>query len=353
MRSVKMLSILTFSAVVLAGLPYAAGAVEIAPTGVKTTLTETNLVTANSTNAPYRSLLAYRAGDSTIASDGAVERNISAYQEVSFQRGALWLLARGVVESREAYVDESVRAMEYAFRKQNADGSFTNTLGMTPVQDAEGISFFMQSFARTHDLVGNTTYRARYLPRLAALTPRAQTTMNWLASNKPALLQQANYAPNRLFFDATTFILNGKLLGNSKLTAIGNEFVARGLQAQRADGSFIEGGGYDSSYQATSIGVLTVLLPNIADATLKQQVLAAIQKAIAWEKGRILPTGEVMVDGNARTGLGQEAFMGKIKDVNYAEAAVAMIFGGQVIGDPKATDLGKQVATYVAHLKGN
>ena len=353
MRPVKMLSIVAVSGAMLAGLPAGAGAAEPLPGVVKTTLTETNLVTMNGADPAYRSLLARRASNNLVASDGAAERNIAQYLDVAFQRSALWLLERGIAEPRESYVDQAVRAIEYGFRKQAKDGSFTNTLGLSATDDLEGASFFLQSFGRAYDMIANTSYRGRYLSRLDALKGRVATSMVWLAGNLATLQKQSHNAPNRMFFHAVSFILNGKILIDAKSIQVGSDFVQRGLKGQRSDGSFIEGGGYDSSYQGTCLQMLVVLLPHIDNPTLKAAGASAVQKGLAWEKTRIRPTGEVIVDGNARTGLGQEELLGKPKDVNYAEVAVAMIFGGEVVNDPQATQLGRQIATYAVQPRKN
>lgn len=347
MRPTKLLPAVALVALLHPGFSSPAGAADTLLAPIDSSLTESSLVSGTQTDTSLRSLLAYRAGDGLVALDGAAERNIPDYLAVAFQRSALWLLERGIVERRETYVDATVRAMEYAFRKQTPDGYFANALGVPPANGVESDSFFMQSFARTYLIVGATSYRDRYLPRLDALQPQAARAMAWLSANRSALVAAAQSAPNRLLFDAAAFILNARVLGDPSLLPTGYDFVRRGLAMQLADGSFVEGGGYDSSYQATSLGLLAVIIPFIADPEVQALVKSALWSGLAWEKTRILPTGEVLVDGNARTGMGQESLLGKPKEVNYAEVAFALIFAGKALPDPEAAQLGGWVINYV------
>jgi hypothetical protein len=67
-----------------------------------------------------------------------------------------------------------------------------------------------------------------------------------------------------------------------------------------------------------------------------------------WQRTRIRPTGEVEVSGNTRTGVGKEVFMGRPKDVNYHEVALALCYFGMIHHDPSALALAEKVAAWSA-----
>jgi len=52
---------------------------------------------------------------------------------------------------------------------------------------------------------------------------------------------------------------------------------------------------------------------------------AALPAAVAWQLTRVLPSGEIDVSGNSRTGVGKEkSYFGTPKNVNYKEIILAL-----------------------------
>ena len=62
---------------------------------------------------------------------------------------------------------------------------------------------------------------------------------------------------------------------------------------------------------------------------------------MTWQRTRIQPTGEVLVAGNTRTGVGKERSpdSGKPKDVNYPEVAQALWYYGALHDEPETIQL--------------
>ena len=85
---------------------------------------------------------------------------------------------------------------------------------------------------------------------------------------------------------------------------------------------FLEKGGHDSSYQAVAALKLQVWLLHFPD----EKLAAAADKAVRWEIGRVLADGRVEVAGNTRTGLGQELWQGRAKDVNLSEVTLCLLY---------------------------
>jgi hypothetical protein len=69
---------------------------------------------------------------------------------------------------------------------------------------------------------------------------------------------------------------------------------------------------------------------------------------MAWQLTRILPSGEVDVTGNTRTGVGKEAspLTGQTKTVNYNEVIFALTYYGLVHGDDAALAAADRVFAY-------
>ncbi|HWL16057.1 MAG TPA: hypothetical protein VNR00_10665, partial [Opitutus sp.] len=70
--------------------------------------------------------------------------------------------------------------------------------------------------------------------------------------------------------------------------------------------------------------------------------------AVKWQLTRILPSGDVDVSGNTRTGVGLEAdpFSGKAKTVNYTEVAMALMLYGTIHQDKEVLAAANRVIDF-------
>lgn len=306
---------------------------------------EYRVVQAIRASPAYLKLVTARAP--RVVPDGAVGRNIEGFSDVAAQRDTIWLLLRGLATGSAEDVDATVRSLRYGFAHQTDRGNFANGRGASDRKAAGVDAFFLQAFGRMYFLIAESPFRARFLPPLEKLKPRLARAMAWLAANRDELTRQDRHATNRLFFDALAFTLNGEILGDVSLRVIGESFTEAGLDNQRDDGTYNEHNGSDTSYQAVSILNVAGLLAHAPTPRLKTRLAASLRRAIAWERARIDPDGRIEVQGNARTGLGQEQFLGKAKDVNYAEVALGFLYAAIVEGDPGLERQGESIVRYL------
>jgi hypothetical protein len=282
-----------------------------------------------------------------VAADGAVGRNRDAFSDVAAQRDVIWLVMRGLAENDASAIDASIRALEYAFQYQTEAGNFRNGRGVSAKKAVGVDAFFVQGFARIQLLIRMSPFAEQFASRFDAMNPGLARSLKWLQANKVELYRQDRNATNRLFFDALALSLGGYIVDDGDAIKLGYEFAEAGLANQRDNGTFNEHGGFDSSYQAVSLLNIGGLLAYIQDPDGKARLQDAFARGYMWERGRIGPTGEVLVEGNARTGLGQEEFLGKPKDVNYGEVALAFFYAAHVLQDPDAQHIGERIVRYV------
>ena len=294
----------------------------------------------------FIALLDARSKAVSVSESGAVGRNIKRFSDVAAQRDVIWLLQRGLANHDAALIEKSVKAMEYGFRFITDKGYFRNGLGENPRKAITADAFFLQAFGHVYLLLQQDKAGKPYLPRLRKLEPDLRRALDWLRDNRDELFRQDRNAPNRLAFDGLAFLLNGILLNDPALKEIAYEFLEADLQMQRLDGVFVEHGGHDSSYQAVNALVLQVASFYIDDAQVKQRVLKAVEKGMEWEESRFLDNGEINVEGNTRTGLGQEMLFGTIIDVNYPEVATAFYYWSQLGGSSKSRSYATAITNF-------
>ncbi len=259
--------------------------------------------------------------------DGAIGRNRKQYIHVRFQYRAHHLADYAVRNSKMQVTQYFIKSLEYAFEHQCKDGGFalhipTEQKGAKPPSRgdlASGTAFFLASAASGVLSLEQSPWfqkspelkRARR--RLEELRDDLGKAADFLLGEEETLGQYDAKAPNRLFIDALAYQALGLYLERPNLIEAGHSFAQRALAQQDGAGYFIEGGGYDSSYNGVSVAVgFRLLLFQPENNTLK----VALEKAVRWEESRILDTGEVSMAGNRRVFVGGESFLGKEKRID-------------------------------------
>jgi hypothetical protein len=165
-----------------------------------------------------------------------------------------------------------------------------------------------------------------------------------LSSNEETLPEDGNFLFPRDFvildeahtienIAAKAFGTCGVVLGDEKLVARSRQLIAHAITLRDQEGVFVENGGRDSSYNVVSILFGSVLALHVPLPEFE----AILPAAVAWQLTRVLPSGEVDVKGNTRTGVGKEAnAFGTAKTVNYKEVVLALTIYGLVHRDQTA-----------------
>lgn len=289
--------------------------------------------------------------------EGALGRNKNGYFHVRFQTGISALADYAVEAQNGTALEMFIRAVEYSFRHQNADGDFQLVVPAELSQSTptladriSGIAFFYASLgAGLLALQDNAGYLAQTASRkrIDLLIPRYQLTLDFLKANKAVLVQADAEAPNRLFFDALAFYGMGRFLNDEEAMKKGVEFAALALAQKQSEGFFKEGGGYDSSYQGVSLAngfrLLTILRPTEA---IRQTLYNELSCGSFWESGRIKSSGEISTEGNARVYPGGETFLGEEKSVAYTSVILAFYNMYFFSGKKTYNELAEKILTY-------
>jgi len=301
---------------------------------------EVSLVKSLSSSSAFMRILERRAPLTMVAENGAVGENRISHKHAALQRDVLWLAYRAISKRDAIAMDKVVNALEFGFSSLTPEGNFENGLGASPKKAVGADAFFLQAYCRIEQLISRSTFKDNYSARMAAMNAKLPRALGWLKRNHGELYRQDKAATNRLFFDAIALGLCGKIAGDSQAIALGKKFLAVALDNQRADGTFSENGGYDSSYQAVSLLNLAVLIPYLRE---KKLLMNALERGAEWELTRIKQNGRVETSGNTRTGVGREGN----KEVNYFEVMVALFFAGGLLGDQRYSDAAEDVARFV------
>lgn len=274
-------------------------------------------------------------------SEGAMGRNKNGYFHVRFQMGILGQSDYAVATQNIQALEYALKSIEYSFTKQQPNGNFELVVppylaGQTPSQAdlASGVSFFLASVGLALNNFEqsswyNSATMVNYKNRIETLRPPIALAANWLLAQKNILEIADQNAPNRLFFNALALYSLGIWLNDENLKNAGIAFTNLGISKKHSEGYFIEGGGWDSSYQGVSLNVgfnLYSVLPN--NLSLKADLWDCLSCASDWQKSRILESGEISTQGNVRVYPGGESFLGQPKQVDWIKSMMGMFAMG-------------------------
>jgi hypothetical protein len=265
------------------------------------------------------------------------------------QRGSCRAVIAAVVAGDLAAADNAWRGIDVAFSHQRADGSFESKPAangkISSAFDAniETAYFFLQELGRALLVIRESPHAAHFQDRITALTPKIRLAVAYINSGYDTIIPKVGHAVNRVIIAAKAFGTCGVFLGDEKLIAQSQKLIAHAITLRDKEGVFIENGGRDSSYNVVSILFGSVLALHVPLPEFE----AVLPAAVAWELTRVLPSGEIDVNGNTRTGVGKEpdAF-GKAKTVNYKEVVLALTIYGLVHQDKASLAAAERVFAY-------
>ncbi|MFK8051774.1 MAG: hypothetical protein AB8F65_02280 [Woeseiaceae bacterium] len=289
---------------------------------------------------------------------GAMGRNRRAYFHVRFQLGLHNLMNYGIVAQDERAFDAFVSAVEYAFNHQTEAGDFRIFLppelegqvepGLTDL--ASGTAFFAASLGSalyawdTSDWVQSAPELLDRRRRLIELNPSLEKMLSYLLDNHTRLMTADQNAPNRLLFTAVALQSLGLRLDSADALEGARAFVDQALSQLAPEGYFIEGGGYDSSYN----GVATSLAIRLLMMGYQEEALAsAASDALQWQRRKILATGEISTAGNTRVNPNAgETFLGRKKDVDVGQTIEALMMGSVYFDDRSYLAIAESVVRF-------
>lgn len=299
--------------------------------------------------------------------EGALGRNKEAYFHVRFQLNMPRITDYAVAfESAEA-LNEFVKSLDYAFSHQTGNGDFEFSAPQelrnkpdyqdpTAADLASGTAFFAYALGMSlQSLEASTWYKeekeiAEQRLSISNFTSHIQAILDYLKENKGLLESVDAQAPNRLLFDGIAFYSLGKYLDDQKAIRLGLEFADAALMQRNEEaGYFIEGGGWDSSYNGVALKLgleFYSLLAASSESYLSVKWESALIKAAQWQSSRVLASGEISSKGNTRVYPGGESFLGKEKGIDVLKSLQAFYYTSILSNNPHYSKLVERIQRF-------
>ncbi|MEM9325611.1 MAG: hypothetical protein AAGA85_08140 [Bacteroidota bacterium] len=292
---------------------------------------------------------------------GALSRNKEGYFSVRFQLGILELAGAAVRYQDLAMLERVERSLFYAFSHQQPDGGFLITppqaltdSGIAPPSAADSVSaaaFYGYALAMsleawyTSDWFLTSQEASGTRSFITSLRPEIETLLRYIDQRQDLVFMADSTAPNRLLFDAIALFGLGKWLDDQEAQDLGIHFMQRALDQVSADeGYFIEGGGWDSSYNGVALMLGLELFTLMDESNLEKEALGlTLIRSALWQTSRILETGEISTAGNTRVFPGGESFLGNEKTVDAKKTIRAFYYLRTLTGRSEFDDLANRV----------
>ncbi len=271
------------------------------------------------------------------------ERNQRQQWYIEAQQYGEDLVIGGLIKNDPKAIQSGFKMFDWGFNHQPPDGSFQGT-----GDPFHSTSFFVEAVAHTLLVLQQSPQSGKYADQIAHYTLRVHRAARWMIA--PHVWEQGTERnepyTHRRYLVAAALGLTGKLTGDRELINYARQSIEDGLSLQRPDGVNPEQGGYDSSYQMLGVVYAQRWVTYFPNDTLTPRVVAMIDKALAWEQTRILPTGEISSEGNRRTGGQERGRSGKVKTVDYKQALRGFAYWASVTGDPKLDAIARKISQY-------
>lgn len=284
-----------------------------------------------------------------IGVNAAWERGKSKQWFIEEQRGGEVAAIGGILTFDPRLVESAMRAFDWGFGRQGADGSFPGT-----GDPFHSTSFFVAAVAHTSLFLreaaraGNFPLAGFYVQRMGRYTPLVQRAAEWMA--QPAVWSRglALNGPftHRRYLVSAALGLTGLLADDHSLIDRVYPVLEDGLARQEANGVNPERGGYDSSYQMTGVVFAQYWVVYLPEHPLTPRIRTMIERALAWEATRVQSSGEVSTQGNSRTAGQETARDGIVKGVAYSRVIRGFGTWAALAGDPRWADLAWRVGRY-------
>ena len=271
------------------------------------------------------------------------ERHQAASLYIEEQRNGEELVIGGLIRNDPKAIAAGFKMFDWGFAHQTADGRFQGT-----GDPFHSTSFFVEAVAHTLLVIQQSPDSQRYADQVAHYTPLVHRAARWMIS--PAVWKQGirynKPYTHRRYLVAAALGLTGKLTGDQKLINYAYRSIKDGLSLQLPNGVNPEKGGYDSSYQMVGVVYAQRWVTYFPEDSLTPNVKAMIDKALAWEQTRILPSGAISTKGNTRTAGQERRRGGKAKTVSYKSTIRGFAYWASVTGDQKWAAIARQLEQY-------
>ncbi len=290
-------------------------------------------------NTPRKAPADWKQKSGAVSINAEWEKDHAKPWFVELQREGIRWVQCGLAHGDKDAIDWGLKQLQWGFQQMKPDGSFDCP---DPFHSA---SFLMESTAHAIQLVEASPLAADFHDQMEAMKAPLLTCAKWMISpgNDKTAQKQRIYT-HRRFLLGCGLMECALTTGDPAIREKAIFYLDDGISLQREDGAFPEKGGHDSSYHSVALIYLQRVILVTPTELRKPAWQQAATKGSDWLRGRVDGHGVVSIEGNTRTGSGQEkGRTGTLKKVNLPEVATSLLYRHQASGDGQWLALARKV----------
>ncbi|MEH2286665.1 hypothetical protein [Nostoc sp.] len=270
-------------------------------------------------------------------------RNQARNWYIEDQRYGEDLIIGGLVKNDPQAIEAGFKMFDWGFAHQANDGSFFIT-----GDRFHSTSFFVEAVAHTLLVIQQSPYSEKYADQVAKYKPLVHRAARWMIKPNIWKIGIGRNKPytHRRYLVAIALGLTGKLTGDQELIEYAHKSLKDGLSLQRPDGVNPEKNGHDSSYQMVGVIYAQRWVTYFPQDEITPKVVAMINKSLLWEQTRMLPSGEIITEGNTRTAGQEKGRSGKVKSMDRRPVLRAFAYWASVTNNQKWEESARKLTKF-------
>lgn len=279
---------------------------------------------------------------------GAMGANLttSGFSLASQQLGSYYVRA-GLIRRSPRLIKRGFKAFNYAFRRQQPDGSF----GPRQVED---YAFFVEAVSHSGLLVRSSRYGRRFAGRIRRYERDVRRATSYMIAPAPwAAFQGRNSSYTHTGYSVgSALALARKFTGRRELERFGRSAVRLSLSRQRRNGVNPELGGYDVRYQMAGIAYAERFAVYFPDGRLARRIERMTNRGLRWMSGRVAGNGYIRWQGSSRS-CRERSSNGSAKTPGYAHAIRGFAYWAALEGRPRLMQDARRMHRYSTQVGGD
>ena len=256
------------------------------------------------------------------------------------QRYGADVIETGIILEDADLIAEGIKMINWGFAQQASDGSFPNT------GDAvHSTSLFLEAASRAG--LALKRYKSRtYRTTIKEWRRKTHLTAHWFIE-ADLTGRDVNLEPygHRYYLRAAALMQASRLTRDKSLDTYANAYAQSGIAVLQADGTMLEKGGFDASYQMVGMAFASRYFATARDSDIREQVSLMMWSGISRFLQEVQPSGEVTILPTSRTAT-ESSRTGAAKRFDFKHTTKALVFAEEGLFMPGAEDIAQSIVDY-------
>jgi len=273
---------------------------------------------------------------------GIMPQNEDAFGEIGIQRGNARFVGGAIGANKPDLIKLGFSALEATFHHRDNVNGFPYLLAKKAKPEERMLSrlqstaFFQVELMQAAHIADNLPWGAPYRDKLRHYVDIMRPEAEKIIEEIDEIMIDNLRAANRI-----TLLLRFSFLAEYfyKIKIQRNRYIKAVTSLQLKDGSFLEMGGKDVSYQAAGLTFAGMALL----VSMDESLLLYFKNGIKWIDKNVSPDGDIIFNNGSRTSGQESDAKGNVKNPNWMEMTSSFVLGYAFTGNENLLNKAKAI----------